>query len=196
VTGRNKKLDSLFAKAKTWREVKQALRAILLEFPFEEELKWRQPCYRYEGSNVVLISGFKDYCALAFLRGALLKDPKGRLQAPGDHSQAMRQLRFTSAEEVQKNAKTIRSYVKNAIDVQKKGLKVDFKARKALELPDELVAKFDDDPDLRAAFEALTPGRQRGWLLHFTGAKQSKTRTARIEKAADRIFAGQGIHDR
>ena len=190
------RLDRYFHHTRTWRAEKQRLRAILLDFPLAEELKWREPCYTFQGANVVILAGFKHTCDLGFFKGSLLDNPHGLLVPPGPHSQASRQLRFTSVEEIDEKETIIRATLLNAIEVERAGLRVDFKQKHELELVAELLAKMESDAAFKAAFEALTPGRQRGYNLFFGGAKQSKTRAARIEKHAARIFEGKGIHDR
>ena len=177
-----------------WQAEIAALQKILSGFELTEECKWGKPCYSLDGENVVLIQGFKEYCALNFFRGALLADPKkllvqlGRMQAP-------RVMKFTSTKEIAAKAKAIRAFVREAIAATKAGRKVEVK-RDSLAVPEELTAKFRKDPKLKRAFEALTPGRQRGYLYHFTGAKQSATRMARIEKAMPAIFRGKGFQER
>ena len=190
------RLDRYFRYTKTWRAEKQRLRAILLDFPLTEELKWRQPCYTFQGANVVILGGFKQTCDLGFFKGSLLDNPHGLLIPPGPHSQASRQLRFTSVQEIEEKEPIIRATLQNAIEVERAGLKVDFREKSELVLADELLAKMEAAPDFKAAFEALTPGRQRGYNLFFSAAKQSKTRAARIEKHAARILEGKGMHDR
>lgn len=190
------RLDRYFRHTKDWRAEKQRLRAILLDFPLDEDLKWRQPCYSFQGANVVILSGLKHTVDLGFFKGSLLDNPHGLLIPPGPHSQASRQLRFTSVPEIEEKEPIIRATLENAIEVERAGLKVDFREKTELVLADELVAKMEADPEFRAAFEALTPGRQRGYNLFFAAAKQSKTRAARIEKHAARILEGKGIHDR
>ncbi|MXW37692.1 MAG: hypothetical protein F4Z65_05435 [Acidobacteria bacterium] len=190
------RLDRYFQHTKTWRAEKQRLRAILLDFPLTEELKWRQPCYVFEGSNVVIVGGFKQTVDLGFFKGALLDNPHGLLVPPGPHSQASRQLRFTSVGEIEEKEPIIRATLQNAIEVERAGLKVDFRQKHDLVPVAELLAKIESDPEFQAAFEALTPGRQRGYNLFFGAAKQSKTRAARIEKHAARILEGKGMHDR
>ena len=190
------RLDRYFQHTRTWRAEKQRLRAILLDFPLSEELKWRQPCYVFEGANVVILGGFKHTCDLGFFKGALLDNPHGLLVPPGPHTQASRQLRFTSVREIAEKEPIIRATIENAIEVERAGLKVDFWEQTELVLADELLAKMEADPEFKAAFEALTPGRQRGYNLFFGAAKQSKTRAARIEKHAARILGGKGMHDR
>ncbi len=191
-----RRLDPYFTKAKLWPEEQRRLRAILLEFPLTEELKWRQPCYTHDGGNVVILHAMKDYAGLGFLKGALIDDPEGLLVAPGKNSQAARQMRFCSVAEIDAQADALRAIIESAIAVQKAGLKVDFKARRELVYPDELQAKLDSDAAFRAAFEALTPGRQRGYVLHISDAKQSATRANRVERHAPRILEGKGMHDR
>ncbi len=190
------RLDRYFRYTKTWRAEKQRLRAILLDFPLTEELKWRQPCYTFQGANVVILGAFKQTCDLGFFKGSLLDNPHGLLIPPGPHSQASRQLRFTSVQEIEEKEPIIRATLQNAIEVERAGLKVDFREKSELVFADELLAKMEADPDFKAAFEALTPGRQRGYNLFFSAAKQSKTRAARIEKHAARILEGKGMHDR
>jgi len=190
------RLDRYFQHTRTWRAEKQRLRAILLDFPLTEELKWRQPCYTFQRGNVVILGGFKNTCDLGFFKGALLDNPHGLLVPPGPYSQASRQLRFTSVEEIEEKEPIIRATIENAIGVERAGLRVDFKQKHELELVAELLAKMEAAPEFKAAFEALTPGRRRGYNLFFGAAKQSKTRAARIEKHAARILEGKGMHDR
>lgn len=177
-----------------WQAEVAALRKILSGFPLTEACKWGKPCYMLDGQNVVLIQGFKEYVALAFFQGALLKDPKKLLVRLG-RVQAMRQMKFTSTKEIAARAAVIKAYVREAIAAAKAGKKVEIKPAKVA-MPEELTAKFRSDAKLKRAFEALTPGRQRGWLFHFAGAKQSATRTSRIEKAANAIIAGRGFLER
>ena len=191
-----RRLDPFFDKAKYWPDALRAVRAIVLEFPFEEELKWRQPCYTYDGANVAILHEMKSYCGLGFFKGALIDDPNGLLVAPGKNSQASRQMRFQSADEVAAHADELRGILHKAIEIEKAGLRVDFAARHTLDYPQELSEHMARDPDFAAAFEALTPGRKRGYVLHFSGAKQSATRVRRIAKYAPRILAGKGMHDR
>lgn len=191
-----RRLDPFFDKAKHWPDELRAVRAIVLEFPFEEELKWRQPCYTFDGANVVILHEMKSCCGLGFLKGALIDDPAGVLVAPGENSQASRQMRFQSVEEVAAKADLLRDILRRAIEVQKAGLRVDFKARHDLDYPEELIDRMEADAGFAEAFEALTPGRKRGYVLHFAGAKQSATRVRRIEKQMPRILDGKGMHDR
>jgi uncharacterized protein YdeI (YjbR/CyaY-like superfamily) len=177
-----------------WQAEIAELQAILSGFDLKEECKWGKPCYTLDGKNIILIQGFKEYCALNFFQGALLKDPK-KLLAQLGQMQAPRVMKFTGAKEIAAKASTIRAYVREAIAAAKAGMKVETKPRE-LPVPDELKRKFRSDPKFKRAFEALTPGRQRGYLYHFTGAKQSATRTARIEKAMPAIFEGRGFLER
>lgn len=191
----NPSVDGFFQKAEKWRDEFAALRKIVLARGLSEELKWGQPCYLHQGHNVVLIHGFKDYCALLFMKGALMKDEAGALVRQTENVQSARQLRFTSLREIVEAEAMIASYVADAVEVEKSGRTVQRKETAEFSVPEELRRRFDEDPAFKAAFEALTPGRQRGYLLHFAGAKQSKTRASRIEKAFDRIFAGKGLDD-
>jgi uncharacterized protein YdeI (YjbR/CyaY-like superfamily) len=177
-----------------WRHEIAELQRILAGFELREECKWGKPCFTLDGKNVVIIQGFKEYCALGFFQGALLKDPKRLLVRLGQ-VQAGRVMKFTSTKEIATNAATIKAYVREAMAAEKAGMKVETKPRE-FPVPDELREKFRDDPRFKRAFEALTPGRQRGYLFHFAGAKQSGTRTARIEKAVPAIFEGRGFLER
>ena len=183
-------------KVHDWQAELKALRPILLSSGLTEELKWKMPCYTFENNNVVLMSAFKEYCALSFFKGALLKDPQGILEKPGENTQAARLIRFTNVQQIVDLAPVISAYIAEAIAVEKAGLTVEFKQVDELAIPAELQDKFDDDPAFQMEFEALTPGRQRGYILHFAGAKQSSTRTSRIEKYTQKIFDGQGMYDR
>jgi uncharacterized protein YdeI (YjbR/CyaY-like superfamily) len=176
------------------QELKQ-LRTIVLACGLTEELKWKIPCYTFEKRNIVLISAFKEYCALSFVQGALLKDAKRILEKPGENTQSARLIRFTSVRKIVAIEPLIKEYLYEAVEVDKAGLKVDFKAKTELIMPDELRKKFDLLPALKSAFEALTPGRQRGYILHFAAAKQSKTRESRIDRCVPKILEGRGFHD-
>jgi len=189
------KVDAFFSKAKSWREELAALRAILRDCPVSEEFKWRGPCYTFEKGNVAMVAGLKDSCILSFFKGVLLKDPKGVLVPPGENSRSARLIRFTSVAEIAELEGTLKAYIHEAIEVEKAGLKVDF-GKDDLDFPAELVEKLAQDPALKAAFENLTPGRQRGYVLHFSQPVQSKTRVSRIEKSRSRILEGKGMHDR
>ncbi|WP_422005957.1 YdeI/OmpD-associated family protein [Roseivirga pacifica] len=189
-------IDFFFEKPSQWQGAYRALRNIAQETGLQEELKWGKPCYTHKGANVFLIHGFKTYCAILFHKGALLKDPDNILVQQTENVQAARQLRFTSTEQIAAMRDTIKSYFFEAIEVEKAGLKVPMKKTTEFEMPEELQETFDNDPDFKNAFEALTPGRQRGYLLHFSQPKQSKTRISRIEKCAPLIFEGKGWNER
>ena len=189
------KVDFFFNKISKWQEEYQALRTIVLETGLTEELKWGCPCYTLDGSNFVLIHGFKDYCALLFMKGALLKDPKGILIQQTKNVQAARQIRFTNIKEIIKLRTTLKAYIKNAIEIEKAGLKVELKKSSEFEMPKEFQDKLDTTPALLNAFKALTPGRQRAYLLFFAAAKQAATRESRINKYLPIIMAGKGLND-
>lgn len=195
MTTRNSKVDAFLGRAKKWREELAKLREISLSCGLTEELKWGKPCYSFEGSNVVILQGFKDTCALLFAKGALLEDPKGLLEKPGEHTQAARRIPFTSVQEVVKLEKTLKAYVKEAVAVEKAGLEVKYKEITEYEVPEELQKKLDESPPFKHAFQSLTPGRQRGYYMYFSAAKQSATRLARIEKCKPQILQGKGLHD-
>jgi uncharacterized protein YdeI (YjbR/CyaY-like superfamily) len=192
-------MNPLVSKAhggeKRWRAEYAALRQLCLASGLNEELKWGQACYDLGGSNVVLIHGFKDYCALLFMKGALLKDPKHILIQQTTNVQAARQIRFASLQDVKKRSSAVKAYIKEAIAVEKSGARVQMKGVAQFDVPDEFQRRLDDDATLAKAFKALTPGRQKGYLLHFAGAKQSATRAARVEKHASRILKGLGLDD-
>lgn len=193
---RDPKVDAYLKQSETWQRELRKLRTIALASGLTETLKWRQPCYTFEGGNVAVLHRFKDFCAIGFLKGSLLEDPEGLLVAPGEHSQAMRRLQFTSVSDITRMEQTVKAYVQAAIAAERSGLKVAFKAKQELKLPEELKDAFSQNPKLKKAFNALTPGRQRAYVLHFSGAKQSKTRTARIDKHTERILEGKGLNDR
>jgi uncharacterized protein YdeI (YjbR/CyaY-like superfamily) len=188
------KVDAFVSRAKKWQGETQKLRSILLDCGLGEDLKWGKPCFTFEGRNVAIIQPFKEHCSLMFFKGALLQDTYGLLRSQGENTQSALRLEFTSEAQIKKTV--VESYVKQAIAVEQAGLKVDFKAKHELELPEELTRILKKDRRLAKAFHALTPGRRRGYVLHFTGAKQSKTRTARIEKCIPKILAGKGMNDR
>ncbi|TRZ82623.1 MAG: hypothetical protein D4R91_03200 [Sediminibacterium sp.] len=190
----NIKVGSHLSKLKTWKVETEALRAILHEFPLTEELKWGKPCYAFENSNIIIIQGFKEYCGLLFFKGALLKDAKGLLVKPGENTQGGRLLKYTSVQEINKLTTTIQSYIKEAIEIEKQGLKIE-PANSELVLPDELLAQFKKSVSFKKAFNALTPGRQRAYNMFFSAAKQAATRETRIEKYKDQIMSGKGIND-
>ncbi|MCK9686225.1 YdeI/OmpD-associated family protein [Scleromatobacter humisilvae] len=189
-------IDAWFANARTWHDERARLRAILLDCDLTEQLKWAKPTYIHEGANIVLIMPLKETCTLLFMKGALLKDTKGLLVQPGENSQSQRQMRFTSVGEIGKLEKAIKGFVKQAVEVEKSGLKVAFKKSSDLVYPKEFQDRLDRNSALREAFLKLTPGRQRQYHLYFTGAKQSATREARVEKAIPLILDGMGMNDR
>lgn len=190
----NPKVDAFVSRTKRWRAEIQKLRSLLLESGLDEALKWGKPCYQFAGKNVAIIQPFKDHCAVMFFKGALFDDTHGLLRSQGENTQSALRLEFTSEAQIKKTV--LKSYAKQAIEVEKSGRKVDFKAKRQLELPDELTEILQRDRRLTKAFDALTPGRQRGYVLYFMGAKKSETRTARIEKYIPKILAGLGFHDR
>lgn len=191
----NPKVNFFFEKATGWKEELEKLRTIALESGLTEDLKWGCPCYTLNGKNIVLIHSFKEYCALLFFKGALMADPDGLLIQQTENVQAGRQMRFTGAKEIAKLGKTIRAYIAEAARVEKAGLKMELKKTTEFTMPDEFKTRLDKDKNLKKAFEALTPGRQRGYLLHFSSAKQAKTREARVEKYIPHILDGKGIDD-
>lgn len=191
----NPKVDWFFNKPGQWQQEYEKLRRIVLECDLTEELKWGCPCYTFEKRNIVLIHGFKEYCALLFVKGALLKDPKGILIQQTENVQSARQVRFTSAREIVKMKGTLKAYIREAIAAEKSGLKVSLKKTSEFAMPEEFKGKLDEVPALKKAFKALTPGRQRGYLLYFSQPKQSKTRQARVEKSVPQILNGKGLND-
>ena len=191
----NPKVDFYFIKAKKWQEELEQLRMIVLDCGLTEELKWGVPCYTFQKSNVVLIHAFKEYCALLFFKGALLSDANGILVQQTKNVQAGRQIRFTSVREIVKQKRVLKAYIHEAIEVEKAGLKVEFKKTAEFSMPEEFQNKLDELPDLKTAFTALTPGRQRAYLLYFSAPKQSKTRESRVEKAMKKILMGKGLDD-
>ena len=193
--GMNPRVDFFFDKAGKWQEEVNKLRAIALDCRLTEELKWGCPCYTFEGSNIVLIHVFKEYCALLFFKGALLKDPRGILIQQTKNVQAARQIRFTNVREVVRLEAAVKSYIREAIEAEKAGLKVEYKRTAEYKIPKEFQNKLDESPSLKAAFRALTPGRQRAYILYFSSAKQSTTREARIEKYKRQILKGKGLND-
>jgi uncharacterized protein YdeI (YjbR/CyaY-like superfamily) len=192
----NPKVDFYFNKAKKWQEEFEKLRMIILDCGLTEELKWGVPCYTFEKRNIVLIHGFKEYCALLFFKGALLNDAKGILIQQTENVQAARQIRFISVREIVKMKPILKAYIYEAIEVEKAGLKVNFKKTTEFKTPDEFQNKLDKIPALKTAFDALTPGRRRGYILYFSAPKQSKTRESRVEKCTQRILNGKGLNDR
>jgi uncharacterized protein YdeI (YjbR/CyaY-like superfamily) len=192
---KNPKVDSFLKREERWRDAFEELRAILLDSGLTEELKWGQPCYALDEKNVALIHGFKEYCAILFTKGALLKDPKGVLVQQTKNVQAARQIRFKNAGEVTRLAKTVKAYLREAIELERAGVQVKFKKTAAFEMAEEFASALADDARLEAAFGKLTPGRQRGYLLHFSQPKLAKTRVARVEKNVPRILEGLGLDD-
>ncbi|MGZ7828165.1 YdeI/OmpD-associated family protein [Bacillus subtilis] len=191
----NPKVDEFLSKAKKWKEEFEKLRTIILDCELTEDFKWMHPCYTYNNKNVVLIHGFKEYCALLFHKGALLQDTDGILIQQTENVQAARQIRFTNVQEINELENILKVYIHEAIEVEKAGLKVDVNKNIELNIPEELQNKFDEIPALKTAFEALTPGRQRAYTLYFSQAKQSKTRESRVEKYVQKILDGKGLKD-
>lgn len=191
----NRKVDWFFEEATKWQKEYEQLRTIVLSCGLTEELKWGCPCYTFNNSNVVLIHGFKDYCALLFFKGALMADANGILVQQTENVQSARQVRFTSLNEIVKNKKILKAYVYEAIEVEKAGLKVPLKKTADFKMPEEFQSQLKKNPALKAAFEALTPGRQRAYIFYFSQAKQSKTREARVEKYIPQILDGKGLDD-
>ena len=194
-SGMNPEVDGYFKKAQPWRKESERLRRIILDCGLTEELKWGKPCYTFENNNIVLIHGFKEYCAVLFMKGALLKDPKGVLVQQTENVQAARQVRFTNVQEIVNLEPTLKAYIHEALEVEKAGLQVNYKKTSAFSIPEEFQNKLDELPALKRAFGALSPGKQRGYLLYFSAPKQSKTREARIEKFKKQILNGKGLND-
>jgi len=191
----NPKVDAFLRREKRWSDEMAELRKIALSCELSEELKWGQPCYTLDGKNIVLIHGFKNYCAYLFFKGVLLKDPQSILIIQTDNVQAARQIRFTHIREIVKLRPTLKTYIQEAIEVEKTGLKVAFRKTGEFAVPEEFRSRLDGSPALRKAFDALTPGRQRAYLLYFGSAKQPKTRESRIAKHIPRILDGKGLDD-
>ncbi|MEE3627329.1 DUF1801 domain-containing protein [Nitrospirillum sp. BR 11752] len=191
----NPKVDAYLDRVGQWRDELTRLRTIARDCPVVEDFKWGHPCYTADGANIVLIHGFKDYCALLFFKGSLMGDPNGILVQQTENVQAGRQIRFTNSGEIAQLAPTLKAYILEAIAVERAGLKVAFKPTADFTMVEEFQERLRDDATLKTAFEALTPGRQRGYLLHFAAAKQAKTRVARIGKCAPLILAGKGLSD-
>ena len=191
----NPAVDFYFDKASTWQKELEQLRSIVLDCGLTEELKWGCPCYTFQKRNIVLIHVFKEYCALLFFKGALLTDTNGILVQQTENVQAARQARFTNEREIVEMAALLKAYIYEAIEVEKAGLKVDLKKTAAFRIPEEFQKKLDNDTALKTAFEALTPGRQRAYILYFSAPKQSKTRASRVEKYIPQIFNGKGLND-
>jgi len=191
----NLKVDVYLSKAKKWQEEFEKLRLIILECQLTEELKWGVPCYTFQKRNIVLIHGFKEYCALLFFKGALLHDAHGILIKQTENVQAGRQIRFTNVREIVEMETILKAYIYEAIEVEKAGLKVNFKKTTEFIIPEEFQNKLDEIPALKTAFDALTPGRQRAYILYFSTPKQSKTRESRVEKCMQQILNGKGLND-
>ncbi|MGY3190343.1 YdeI/OmpD-associated family protein [Lysinibacillus sp. TE18511] len=191
----NPKVDEFLSKAKKWQEEYSVLRNIVCDCELTEDFKWMHPCYTLENKNIVLIHGFKEYCALLFHKGALLKDTHGILIQQTENVQAARQIRFTNVQEIVAMETIIKDYINEAIEVEKAGLEVPMKEHKEYTIPEELQNTFNEIPALKTAFEALTPGRQRAYILYFSQPKQSKTRVSRIEKYTQQILDGKGLND-
>jgi uncharacterized protein YdeI (YjbR/CyaY-like superfamily) len=191
----NPKVDFYFSKGKKWQEEFEKLRMIILDCGLTEELKWGVPCYTFEKRNIVLIHGFKEYCALLFFKGALLNDARGILIQQTENVQAARQVRFTNVREIVKLKPILKAYIYEAIEVEKAGLKVNLKKTTAFKIPQEFQTKLDEIRALKTSFDALTPGRQRAYILYFSAPKQSKTRESRVEKCMQKILNGKGLND-
>ena len=191
----NPKVDRFLRKAEKWQKEFEKLRRIILDCQLTEELRWGKPCYTFQKSNIVLIHGFKEYCALLFFKGALLRDAKRILVQQTENVQAARQIRFTNVREIVEMASILKAYIQEAIAVEKAGLMVNYKKTSEFKLPEEFKKRLAEIPALKTAFAALTPGRQRGYILYFSAAKQSKTRESRIEKCMPQILNGKGLND-
>jgi uncharacterized protein YdeI (YjbR/CyaY-like superfamily) len=191
----NPKVDFFFSKAKKWQQEFEKLRTIILDCGLTEELKWGVPCYTFQKKNIVLIHGFKEYCAILFVKGALLKDEKGILIQQTENVQAARQIRFTNVREIVKMETILKAYINEAVESEIAGFKVNYKKAAEFIMPEEFISKLEEVPGLQDAFEALTPGRQRAYILYFSAPKQSKTRVSRIEKSMRQILNGKGLND-
>lgn len=192
----NTKVDAFFRKIDNWKDELEKLREVFLQSDLTEEYKWRQPCYTWKGSNVAILGSYSEGATLSFFKGVLLDDPHELLEKAGPNTRSARVIRFTSVEEITGVEKILMDYIKAAIELEKEGKEVDFKKNRIPDYPEELQEQFDQDPDFKEAFEDLTPGRKRGYVLHFSGAKQSRTRTRRIKKYRDKIFEGKGMNER
>ena len=191
----NPKVDAFINKAGQWQEEYRKLRTILLDSGLTEDLKWGVPCYTLDNKNVVIMHGFKEYCGLLFVKGVLLKDDKNILITQTENVQAARHVRFTNVREIDRLKAVLKAYIKEAIEAEIAGLKVNYKKTAEFTMPDEFQTRLEENPALHEAFEALTPGRQRAYLLYFSAPKQSKTREARVEKSVPRILKGKGLND-
>ena len=190
----NLKVDKFLSRAKKWQEEMEQLRMICLDCELNEELKWGKPCYSFQKNNIAIIQPFKETCALMFFKGVLLQDPHDILEKPGKNSRIARRVTFTGAQEIAEMEPVLKDYIYEAIEVEKAGIDVEVEENPE-PIPEEFQEKLDENPALKAAFEALTPGRQRGYILYFSGAKQSKTRTSRVERYIPQIFDGKGLND-
>jgi uncharacterized protein YdeI (YjbR/CyaY-like superfamily) len=188
-------VDAFIGKAKRWREELNKLRAILLDSELTEEFKWYQPCYTFQGKNVAILHGLKESCALGFFKGALLKDVHGVLTRPGENTQAGRWIKFTSVREIAEMKSVLKAYVREAIEVERKGLKLKMRETSDLKIPEEFQIMLDEFPELKTAFDGLTPGRQRNYIFHFSAPKLSKTRESRVQKCTPQILKGKGLLD-
>ena len=186
---------TLACKVNSWREELQELRRIVLDSGLTEELKWGVPCYTFLGNNVAVVAAFRDYCAISFFKGALLKDAEKLLEKPGENTQAARLMRFTDVRDIVEMEPAIDAYIREAVEVERAGLRVEFTERSELVYPEEFQQKLNENPALKAAFERLTPGRQRTYVLYFSSARQSKTRASRVEKCVLQILDGKGLKD-
>ncbi|SEF85113.1 YdeI family protein [Paenibacillus sp. UNC499MF] len=191
----NPKVEEFLRESKRWKEEYEKLRSIVLDCGLQEDFKWMHPCYTFQNKNIVLIHGFKDYCALLFHKGSLLKDPYGILIQQTENVQAGRQIRFANVQEIAELEPVLKAYIHEAVEVEKAGLEVNFKKTDEYVIPEELQTTFDETPALKTAFEALTPGRQRAYIFYFSQPKQSKTRVSRIEKYRQQILDGKGLND-
>ncbi|MEY2924687.1 MAG: hypothetical protein RLZZ337_1235 [Bacteroidota bacterium] len=191
----NPAIDQFIAKQKQWKDELAALRQIVVDCGLNEELKWRQPCYSYNGTNLIILGGFKDFCVISFFKGVLLNDEHGILKKQGENTQSARVIPFTNVQQIIELEPIIKSYIYESIEAEKLGLKVEFTDNKNINLVEELVGVLNQNPSLKQAFEALTPGRKRAYNMFFEAAKQSKTRLARIEKYIPRIMQGKGMND-
>jgi uncharacterized protein YdeI (YjbR/CyaY-like superfamily) len=192
----NPRVDAFIANAKRWQAELKQLRAILLDSELTEELKWGEPCYTFQGKNVAIINGLKESCALAFFKGALLKDVHGLLTRPGQHTQAARWFKFASVREIAEMKSVLKAYIREAIEVEKSGLKLKLRKTSDLKFPEELRTILEEFPDFKSAFDRLTPGRQRAYIFHISGARQSKTRQSRVQRCMPQILKGKGLLDR
>lgn len=191
----NPAVDEYIQNAEKWQSELLLLRKILLDCGLEETLKWKAPCYTCEGANVIMIGELKDCCTISFFKGALLKDPERILKKPGENTRAARVIRFTGVQEIEDLKSSLQACIDEAIKVEKAGLQFDFEEQRELDMPEELVRKLEENEPLKTAFYALTPGRQRAYILYFSGAKQSSTRESRIDKYTPRILDGKGLND-